>query len=410
MKKECDNICILSPFELPIPAVRGGAVEGLIETIIKNYQDNSNIKLTIVSIFNKHAQKIAKEEYKNINFIFIKKPKIITVIDKIYELFYFLLKLGKKHEYQKKYLWKFFTLYKCRKLLKKTKYDKIIIENSGYLLNVFRNKKIREEYKRKNFFHLHNIVSDKVYLNGLMNSKIIVISEYLKNDIIKRFPKIDTNKIILLKNGIKTDYNFNEFNKLNERKSLKIMDNEIVILFVGRIVKEKGIEELINAINELNNRRIKLLIVGSHNFGKNSKSDFSKKMDIKFREMGNQVIFTGFVSHQDVWKYYCVSDFAVLPSIWEEPAGLTMIEASACGVPIITTNSGGILEYINSNYSIILKNDDKLIENLKNAIIEMTRNYDKYVQLAQKQKENIIRKFDENVYYNNFLKILKNKG
>ena len=410
MNKDRIKVCILTPFELPVPAIKGGAVEGLIDIFIENFSQDSNIDLSVVVIDDENAKKLVKLKYKNINFIYVKKNSFIFFLDKLYEFFYTFLKLGKKHEYPKKYFWKLFTLFRCKGLLKKNRFDKVIIENAGYLLNVFRNKNIRKIYKDKYYFHIHNVIPNNIYMEGLNNSKIIVISEYLKNDIIKRFLNIDKKKITVLKNGIKTDLKFDRINKNIERKALGISENEIVICFVGRIVEEKGIEELICAIRQMNNKKIKLLIIGSHNFGDDNQSDFSKKMELQFQRMNQQIVFTGFVDHDNVWKYYYISDFAVLPSKWEEPAGLTMIEASACGLPIITTNSGGILEYIDSNYSIIINKDKQLINNLKTGINEMIQNYDKYLELAQKQKSNIIKNFDEKVYYDNFIKIIDNKG
>ena len=86
--------------------------------------------------------------------------------------------------------------------------------------------------------------------------------------------------------------------------------------------------------------RIKLLIAGSSFYGMNVKSSFEEEIINIAKTINNNIIFTGFVPYEEMPKVYNVADIAVLPSMWEEPAGLTIIESMACGIPVITTVSG----------------------------------------------------------------------
>ena len=65
---------------------------------------------------------------------------------------------------------------------------------------------------------------------------------------------------------------------------------------------------------------------------------------------------------------YAISDVVVLPSIWNDPAPLTVIESITAGKPLITTYSGGIPEYVNSSDAIILPINDKLVNNLTTSM------------------------------------------
>lgn len=62
--------------------------------------------------------------------------------------------------------------------------------------------------------------------------------------------------------------------------------------------------------------------------------------------MKDRILFTGYINNEELPYMYNLANVAVLLSIWDEPAGLTMIEALSCGIPFISTYSGGIPEYI----------------------------------------------------------------
>ncbi len=70
---------IVSPCGLPIPAVKGGAVLTLIESIIIQNEINKKMELTVIGVHDKEAVEKSKK-YKNTNFIFIKEPKICKII------------------------------------------------------------------------------------------------------------------------------------------------------------------------------------------------------------------------------------------------------------------------------------------------------------------------------------------
>ena len=65
---------------------------------------------------------------------------------------------------------------------------------------------------------------------------------------------------------------------------------------------------------------------------------------------------------------YAMSDICCLPSIWNDPAPLAVIEALASGKPLITTKSGGIPEYADDQAAVILEKDENLVSNLSSAI------------------------------------------
>ena len=171
------------------------------------------------------------------------------------------------------------------------------------------------------------------------------------------------------------------------------------MLYTGRLVKEKGVEELIKAFNQTTNSKLKLLIIGSVGYGKNSKNSFTKKI-FELSKNNHNIIFTGFVEFNSIQNYYKVADYGIVPSTWEEPFALTVIEHLASGHPVIITNSGAMPELVKKDTSIIVEKED-IINNLSitfNKLEKPLKNNKYYENAIQFSKEK---------YINNFLKLME---
>jgi glycosyltransferase involved in cell wall biosynthesis len=104
---------------------------------------------------------------------------------------------------------------------------------------------------------------------------------------------------------------------------------------------------------------------------------------------------------------YKMGDIAVLPSIWDEPAGMTMVETIASGLPLITTNSGGIPEYISNECSIILDRNDRLIDDIANSIKMLIDNPSIREMMIQNGKK-LSEIYNLKNYYKQFIKLITN--
>ncbi len=360
------KIAIISPGTLPIPAIKGGAVEILIDEI--NKYDNSDLEIVNYSIYDNDIDK------DNGN-IYIKIPKYIKVFDKFN---YFIL--SKVFHIKKAYSYRFFLqrIYYVKKVscsLKKKTYDCIVIENSTPLFLALKFHKNYIKYQGKYFYHLHNEIGNLCGCKKIIEKteKIICVSEYIKQTVEHKFPNYPINNIVILKNAVS-----NEIKITGSDPFKSFRNNSKIILFVGRLTYDKGIMHLIKAIKKIKNRDYKLVIVGSTFFNSKTNSSFEKELEKESSSIKDRIIFTGYVPHTLLGDYYAKSDFCVFPSIWNEPAGLTMIESIHCGTPIITTSKGGIKEYIKPDTSIILdyKSDDDFIESLYENIMLLLDNQD----------------------------------
>ena len=142
---------------------------------------------------------------------------------------------------------------------------------------------------------------------------------------------------------------------------------------MGRMIKEKGIEELIDAMLLLQDPQysIRLMIIGGSFYANSCNTEFTKGLEVKAEPIKNKVEFTGFVPYNEIPVLLQQADIAVLPSIWPEPFGLTCVEAMASGLPLITTNSGGIPETTSDDCAILLDINNLLPQKIAKAIISL---------------------------------------
>ena len=126
------NVAIITCGYLPIPAVKGGAVETIVDNFIEENEKYQKVKFTIFSIYDDEAEKKSKS-LKDTEIIYIKKSKIINVLDKI---IFFVAKNILKKEKVMSYryiLQRLYFLRKVSKYLSKNEYDKVILENHATL-------------------------------------------------------------------------------------------------------------------------------------------------------------------------------------------------------------------------------------------------------------------------------------
>lgn len=401
------KVLIITPCGLPIPAVKGGAVLTLIESIIKQNEIYKNMDLSVIGIYNNEALEKSKV-YNSTKFIYLKKNIVIKKIDNFISKLITIIKDKGINKKEYSYIWKLKVIRKIRKHLKYNDYDKIIIQNAGYILKVFRNKKVMKKYKGKLYYHLHNDVPRNCDKNVINKCKFILISNYLRKELIKRYG-IEKN-INILHNGFDCNMfqqELSDIEKKGLRKNLNIMDDDKVIIFTGRISEIKGILQLTKAFSKIKQENVKLLIIGSSSFGEKYVTKFELNMIEEFKNLGNRIIFTGYVPYLDIWKYYKIADIAVLPSVWQEPMGLTIVEAMSSGLPVISTVSGGIPEFLNEKYGILLKLDENLVDNLALNIKDMLANLEYWKNRGDEASQYIQNIVSEKRFYNDFCNILE---
>lgn len=384
------KVCLITTNLLPVPNVLGGAIESLVTNLIKEQEKNAKIDLTIVSIYNKEAQ-IESKKYQKTNFIYIKKNLKYIFFGIIYNLSNKLFKTN-------------FNTYNHMVLskIKHHQYDFILAEGGHY--ESYYN--FLKYYNRNQLIlHLHHQGSSNEIIDKTF-SRVLGVSDFVTYDFANTSNGIEP---YCLRNGIRLD-NFDievtDKEKVEIRDKYGLTKDDFIVLFCGRLIKEKGVLELIKSIKRIDNKNIKLLILGNNPFLKESKDEYIEKLNKEVLNYEDRIIFTGYVNNYDVYKYYKTADIVCIPSVWEDAATLVCVEAMVCKKPVLATKSGGIPEHLESYSSIIVEKEKKLVENLEKGILKFYKNKDNLEKIGLKGYEHGCQ-FNSHNMYLNLVKYLK---
>ena len=282
-------------------------------------------------------------------------------------------------------------------------YDWILFEaGEVFSLKYYKNKLPKE----KLLVHAHGMITPIPDVDQYF-SYYISISEFVQR-YWKKSSNRPSNTYKIWKNCIYTEKFQRKLEKDKSillRKRLGFSENDYIIIFTGRIIPEKGVLELINALNFINDDSIKLLIIGSANFADKTSSTYEKKVYNQVQKFGSRVKFTGYISNEELYKYYSIASVAVVPSMWDEPAGLVVVEAMAAGVPLITTGSGGIQEYVNENAALFVERNDSISSAIAQAIIKI-KNSPELAQRLRKNGYKVAEEYDMENYLLRFEEII----
>lgn len=402
------RIALITSGFLPVPATKGGAVENLIVNLINNNEKKGEFEFEIMSCYDDNALEESKK-YNRTKFVFFKTNMFIKIVDKV--VFFIAKNILKKQNSQSyRYIFQRLAyLNNCSKKLKLENYDKIILENHPTQYLALKWRKNNVKYENKFYYHCHNEFPGTYGCIEIMKEtkKFICVSQYIA-DTLSKYLKLPDEKFCVLRNGIDTSKfgkKMSDEEKEKLRKKYNIDSNDKVLIFTGRIVPEKGVKELLTALTNVKASNYKLLIIGSALNSLSTKTSYQIEVEELVKKLKKNVIFTGFVNYDEIYKYYSIANIAVLPSVWNDPAPLTVIESLVCGLPIITTNSGGIPEYATNGSAIIINRDENLINNLSIEIKKLL-NDDSQSLNMEKCSKKVSKNLTIENYSNSFSKIM----
>lgn len=205
-------------------------------------------------------------------------------------------------------------------------------------------------------------------------------------------------------NGIDTSFFCSEKISSLEKNNLKnkflINEDDFVFVFVGRLVKDKGINELITAFSKINTPNVKLVLVG----------EYEHDLDPLFKDTINQIeinpniITVGF--QRDVRPYFAISDCLVFPSYREGFPNVVM-QAGAMGLPSIVSNINGCNEIIEEGVNgIIIPSKD--VETLFYSMQKMINDEVWRNQLADNARDKIVSRYEQRLVWDAILIEYKN--
>jgi len=394
------KIAFVLPADLPVPAIKGGAIETLVEDFILENEIKKKFEIVVFSVYNQQAKKLSID-YKYTKFVYFKFNEVYKVLNLPIRIIRKVFKIKIED----------LRIIILQLQLKKNNFDKVIIQ--GLINHLPPIAKVITQDRI--IIHLHADIikpENKKWLDILSNfsGKIVVVSSFIKNRIVENL-KIDSDQIIVIKNCVSENFsNFKDLSFVGKEKSrFGITNDDFVILFIGRIVEDKGIQHLIKAVYKLKDTvNIKLIVVGSFGsaFGNGETIDNFAKETLELADLTDgKVFFTGYVKSSLKRAYFNLADIIVVPSLCNEAAPLVPIEGMACGLPIITTTQGGIPEYVTAECGILIDVDEFFVENLKKAILKLYNNKELRIKMGEKGKE-LAKQYTPTVFYNDYLKLI----
>lgn len=382
---------------LPIPSVKGGAVETLIDMFLEENEKLNKYDFEVYSRYDRDAEIKGKDyKYCKFNYIHVDSMKykieriVRSIAHKLLHLpvdFVFVSKVMKDIEKNKK------------------NYDLVIVENNASLVNPLARK-----FSGKIILHLHNDnlnIHERDAKETFANCKrIYTVSNYIK----ERVETIEkSDKVVTLYNGIniKMFTQNSSIQKRNElRKKYGLKDKDIVFVFGGRVCKDKGVNELVQAFNLAHekNQNIKLMIVGGSFFSSKKKTMYIKKLINISKKNKDSIIFTGYINYNEMSNIYNMADIQVVPSMFDDPCPLTVIEGMVMGLPQIVTISGGIPEEVGEKNAIQIDRKN-IVRGFSEAMIYLAEKKEVRDEMAAFSKERS-EMFDMQIYNNNFYKLI----
>lgn len=216
--------------------------------------------------------------------------------------------------------------------------------------------------------------------------RVVCCSDYMINHVKWAFG-LPNDKLVMVPNGVNTQCYINGDAGINGFRTKYALPQEKIVLFVGRLVYEKGVHILINAVPKvLEKVNAKFIIVGS-GYMKEQLLNIVRSMGLE-----HKVFFEGFVDEATLLKLQKCADVSVVPSLFE-PFGIVALEAMAAKSPVVVSDTGGLSEIVQHDVTgvkVYPNNPDSLAWGITKVLLD-----DNYRQLLRENAYKVIQeKYD----------------
>lgn len=352
------KLAIISPGFLPVPAIKGGAVEQLITSILDENEKNHTFDIDIYTIYDSKLNKI---NYKYTNIITVgnlNKKYMSHFLHGIKNFFYKI-----KHNHKKDT----FMGYQFAKKYRRNYYDAVLVENN---MDIFLSL-LPQLSKEKKYFHLHNDFNNNDPAKTIYKTKqiikyadqILVVSDFLKEKLLK----LGATKVLVIWNGIEAKQlkTVDDSKKYMIKKKIGASCKDVIVTYIGRIDPSKGIQEYLEAMQNLKEKKhIKGLIIGDY------KNGYGEKLKEKYKS--KNIIFMGYIENKHINEFLAITDILVVPTQVEEAFGLSALEAMSMGVPIVASDSGNLPFLLRDTRAPIIERNEKFVLKLTQTIYRLS--------------------------------------
>ena len=223
--------------------------------------------------------------------------------------------------------------------------------------------KIKSKHKIKFILDLADmyvLVKPKILVERSFKNadKILVITEYLKNDLVTK--EIDPNKIYIIPNGVDLElFNPEKYNKNEIQRLRNTFNAEKIIMFVGSLQDLNIIIDSAEAVIK-HDKNVKYVIIGDHRDPNKSKSYWESK--VKEKQLNDYFEFLGRKSREEIPKFLLCADICI-DSFPDEPYyaaahPIKLLEYAACGKPVVATKVSETAKIVKHNeFGLLAKPD-----------------------------------------------------
>lgn len=403
--KSACSIAIITGGILPVPASKGGAVESLVEMLCTQNERNKEVILTVFSI-DDAASSDVEDLSTYTHYCYTHVPRLIQMCDFLIGKFSEKIMHKKNVMSYRYFMQRLWFLFDVKNRLAQSQFDYLILENSALPLKCLHGKNAR--YLNKCYLHMHNVLSHTFGTSKELTKVkgFLSVSHYISQNILDSVPSLSPKKCHVLHNAVDISrFCTTDAAKQADilRTKLGIKKDDVVFLSTGRLTEEKGALQLLNAFINADLKKAKLVIAGGFFFDSDIKTPFEEKLRKLAQQMSDRIIFTGFLPYDQMPIIYALADVCCVPSIWDDPAPLAVIESLAAGKPLITTYSGGIPEYADESCALILQRNENLTQNLSNAMKKLYTDEALRMRMGMSGREKAVALYSPEKMYENFV-------
>lgn len=339
------SLVIVVPELLPVPPIQGGAVE--------HWVDEASHRLAVhyprLAVVSRPANTIGRD---GIEYIGVPWTKI--------EAFFHRIKDRVTWKNPLRYLAKVQNVFSYGRRVAKAvlDFDVVYLHNEPNVLFFLKKKPGQKIVLHMHNDHLSMRLFRPFYRRALAKADhVICVSDYIRRQAVVHFPEY-ANRFTVVYNSTDPEV-FKPYGDEALRQLegvVNIEPDKQYLLYVGRLTPVKGVHVLIKAFLDIHRRmpETRLIITGSSFFGGAAKTAYERELVSLSEPVIDAIVFTGYLPHEKLKYLYSAVDMIVLPSVWQDPCPLVVLESLASGTCLVSSAVGGIPEVMENGKTGVL--------------------------------------------------------
>lgn len=270
----------------------------------------------------------------------------------------------------------------------------VVVHNEPNLLLLMRKQARQQWILHMHNNHLNHAIFKSLYQRMLHQVDLVIcVSAYIQRMAQQTYPQ-HAHKFVVLFNATDTEL-FQPYGQTAQAavsELLQLPEATPLVLYVGRLTQEKGVDVLIQAFKQtlLTHPNVRLVIAGSSFFEGAAITAYQKRLADIARPIANHIVFTGYIPHAQLKHLYAAANIVVLPSVWQDPCPLVVLETMASGTCIIASRVGGVPEVVEHGVNGVLVMPNQ-VDELAQALSTLLAEPQRASQMAQAARQKMLR-------------------